>query len=65
MGGLRVNDRLQVINKDLDPIPGLYAVGNAAGGRYGSDYPLVIPGNSHGSAMVFGYMAGEFITGKQ
>ena len=65
VGGLRVNDRLQVINKDLDPIPGLYAVGNAAGGRYGADYPLVIPGNSHGSAMVFGYMAGEFITGKQ
>ncbi len=65
VGGLRVNSRLQVIDTELDPIPGLYAVGNVAGGRYGVDYPLVVPGNSHGSAMTFGYMAGEFITGKQ
>ena len=65
VGGLRVNGRLQVIDSSLAPIPGLYAIGNVGGGRYGVDYPLVVPGNSNGSAMVFGYMAGEFITGKQ
>jgi len=65
VGGLRVNSRLQVIDSELDPIPGLYAIGNVGGGRYGVDYPLVVPGNSNGSAMVFGYMAGEFITGRQ
>ena len=65
VGGLRVNARLQVIDTELDPIPGLYAIGNVGGGRYGVDYPLVVPGNSHGTALTFGYMAGEFITGKQ
>ena len=64
VGGLRVNDHLQVIDRDLEAIPGLYAVGNVGGGRYGVDYPLVVPGNSHGSAMTLGYMAGEFITGR-
>ena len=65
VGGLRVNNRLQVIDPELDPIPGLYAIGNVGGGRYGVSYPLVVPGNSHGTALTFGYMAGEFITGKQ
>jgi len=65
VGGLRVNSRLQVIDSELDPIEGLYAVGNVCGGRYGSDYPMLTPGNSHGSAVVFGYMAAEFITEKK
>ena len=65
VGGLRVNDHLQVITPELEPIPGLYAVGNAGGGRYGVDYPLVVPGNSHGSAMTLGYMVGEFLTGRE
>jgi len=64
VGGLRVNNKLQVIDTNLDAIPGLYAVGNAGGGRYGVDYQLVVPGTSHGSAMTFGYMVAEFICEK-
>jgi fumarate reductase flavoprotein subunit len=58
-GGLLVNTRLQVEDKDQNPIPGLYAVGNVAGGLYGVDYPTIIPGNSHGRAVAWGYLAGS------
>ncbi|XBS71363.1 FAD-binding protein [Acerihabitans sp. KWT182] len=32
IGGVRVNDRLQVTDINAKPVPGLYAVGNVAGG---------------------------------
>lgn len=60
-GGLEVNEKLQVIDDDKEPIPGLYAIGNVSGGRYGVDYPVTINGNSHGSAMTWGYVAAENI----
>ena len=39
MGGLVVNTELQVLNKDDKVIPGLYAVGEIAGGVMGDDSP--------------------------
>ncbi|MEM3398791.1 MAG: FAD-dependent oxidoreductase [Nitrososphaerota archaeon] len=59
-GGLKVNKRLQVLDKEGKPIPGLYAAGNAAGGFYAQYYSLVvIPGLSHSRAVTFGYLAGK------
>ena len=58
-GGLRVDTDMHVLNEDGAPVPGLYAIGNAAGGRYGVDYPILIAGNSHGTALTFGYLLGE------
>jgi hypothetical protein len=48
-GGLRINGRAQVIDMQGEPIPGLYAGGEASGG-----------GNQHGlgRALVHGYIAG-------
>jgi hypothetical protein len=48
-GGLRINGRAQVIDMQGQPIPGLYAGGEASGG-----------GNQHGlgRALVHGYIAG-------
>lgn len=57
--GLNVNEKLQVVDENLQPIEGLYAVGNVAGGLYGVDYPVVISGNSHGRALTWGYVVGE------
>jgi succinate dehydrogenase/fumarate reductase flavoprotein subunit len=57
--GVEVNELMQVLDEKLDPIPGLYASGNASGGRYAVDYPVVMNGNSHGTAMTFGYLVGE------
>jgi predicted oxidoreductase len=58
-GGLLVDTRLRVLDCEHRPIPGLYAVGNVAGGLYGIDYPTLIPGNSHGRALTWGYLAGK------
>jgi succinate dehydrogenase/fumarate reductase flavoprotein subunit len=62
--GLEINESLEVLDDNLEPIPGLYASGNASGGRYAVDYPVVMNGNSHGSAMTFGFLAGEDLAAK-
>lgn len=59
VGGLLVDTHLRVLDAEQNPIPGLYAVGNVAGGLYGVDYPTIIPGNSHGRAVTWGYLAGR------
>ncbi|SHI18127.1 Succinate dehydrogenase/fumarate reductase, flavoprotein subunit [Sporobacter termitidis DSM 10068] len=63
-GGLRVDTDMRVLNEAGAPVPGLYAIGNAAGGRYGVDYPILIAGNSHGTALTFGYLLGESLGGR-
>ncbi len=60
VGGLRVDADMRVLREaDGKPIPGLYAIGNASGGRYGVDYPMLLPGNSIGFALTFGYLVGR------
>lgn len=61
VSGLVVNGNLQVLDENDEPIEGLWAVGNASGGRYAVDYPVFINGNSHGSALTWGYVAAENI----
>ena len=43
------------------PIPGLYAVGNCCGQRYGVQYHTPTAGNSCGSAFTTGYLAAEYV----
>ena len=62
VGGLRVDTRLRVLDDKGKPVPGLHAVGNVMGGRYGIDYPLIIVGSSHGTALTFGYLLGSYLT---
>jgi fumarate reductase flavoprotein subunit len=62
-GGLRVDTGMCVLSEGSTPIPGLYAIGNTAGGRYGVDYPIIIAGNSHGTALTFGFLLGEELGG--
>jgi succinate dehydrogenase/fumarate reductase flavoprotein subunit len=64
-GGLRVNTDMAVLDENGAPVRGLYAIGNAAGGRYGVDYPILIAGNSHGTALTFGFLLGETLGGAQ
>ena len=59
LGGIKVNEKLEVMNKDFDVIPGLYAVGNNVGVMYGDTYSFAIPGTSLGFAVNSGRMAGE------
>nr|WP_257702548.1 flavocytochrome c [Vagococcus luciliae] len=56
MGGVKINDKTEVLNKDNQPITGLYAAGEVTGGLHGSNR---IGGNSVGDIIVFGRQAGE------
>ena len=62
VGGVKVDTAMRVLKEDGSAIPGLYAIGNTAGGRYGVDYPMLLPGNSHGTALTFGYLLGRALT---
>jgi predicted oxidoreductase len=63
--GLDVDTQLRVLNREGEPIEGLWAVGNCAGGLYGVDYPVLLNGNSHGRAMTWGKVAAESIMGQR
>ena len=57
MGGVSVNEKIQVVRPDQTPIPGLYATGDVASNWMGTDYgPLF---SSFSWAMNSGYLAGE------
>ena len=60
LGGLKVDTNLRVLDKSGNPIPGLYAAGNASGGFFAIYYSLhSLPGLSHSRAVTFGYLAGR------
>ncbi|CAN5736012.1 FAD-dependent tricarballylate dehydrogenase TcuA [soil metagenome] len=55
-GGLRIDTSGQVLDEDLDPIPGLYAAGELVGGLFYFNYP---GGTGLTSGAVFGRLAGD------
>ena len=55
-GGLRINPAGQVIDTDLQPIPGLYAAGELVGGLFYGNYP---GGSGLMAGAVFGRLAGR------
>jgi succinate dehydrogenase/fumarate reductase flavoprotein subunit len=61
-GGALTNTSLQVLDPDHKPISGLYAVGNAAGGMYAVDYPLLLNGNSYGRALAYAMQIGDVLS---
>lgn len=56
MGGLKINDKTQVLNTDNKVIKGLFAAGEIAGGLHGNNR---IGGNSIAETVVFGRQAGQ------
>lgn len=59
LGGLKINENMQVLDSNKKVIPGLYAAGNNSGSFYANDYCVTVMGNSHGRAYTFGYLAGK------
>ncbi|WP_207218915.1 FAD-dependent oxidoreductase [Pengzhenrongella frigida] len=62
MGGIKINDNMQVIGADGKPIEGLYSVGCDAGGLFGESYILTIPGSANGFALTSGWLAADHAT---
>mgnify|MGYP000161093747 CR=1 FL=1 len=60
-GGPLINTKAEVQNLDRRSIPGLYAVGNAAGGIFFHNYA---GGAQLGAATVFGRIAGREIASR-
>jgi fumarate reductase flavoprotein subunit len=60
MGGIKINEKAEVIDKKDAVIPGLYAAGFDAGGMYGDSYPIKC---SSGLASAFALNSGR-IAGK-
>ena len=60
LAGLCVNGDYQVLTMDrTSVIPGLYAVGNTMGERYGNSYSCPSAGNNMGNALTSGRVAGK------
>ncbi len=62
--GVNINADLQVVDAEDQPIEGLYAIGNVAGGFYGGiDYPFTVPGLNLGHNYTQGYVLGKRLAG--
>ena len=59
LGGLHINDSMQVLNTQQEAIPGLYAAGEVVGGLEGDVY---MGATLFGWAIASGYEAGNAVT---
>ncbi len=60
-GGLLTDGEQNVLDANMDPIPGLYASGNCCGRRFGNEYFTPIPGVSLAFAIVLGRECGKSV----
>jgi fumarate reductase flavoprotein subunit len=59
LGGIKVNEKLEAIDKEYEPVPGLYAAGADANSLHVPDYAFVLPGSTMGFTVNSGRIAGE------
>jgi fumarate reductase flavoprotein subunit len=58
-GGIKINHRTEALDKDDEPIPGLYAAGIETGGTDWDSYNMWLSAHSFGFAINTGRIAGE------
>lgn len=61
MGGILTDGEQNALDKDYEPIPGLYVSGNDCGRRFGYEYFTPIPGVSLGMAITLGRECGKSV----
>lgn len=59
VSGLIIDPESRVLDKNEQPIPGLFATGNTSGGMFCDQYPRHLPSTSVGRAVTTGFMAGK------
>jgi succinate dehydrogenase/fumarate reductase flavoprotein subunit len=64
LDGLKINEDMQVLNAEKQPIEGLYAVGNCSGSMFAASYPELFIGNANGRTTTFARHAVQHILGK-
>ena len=64
IGGIKINERMEILNREGDPIPGLYAAGIDTGGWVGDTYCIRTTGTTFAFAINSGRIAGESAANK-
>lgn len=59
LGGVKVSERFEAVDKQGRAIPGLYVIGNDAGGMYGDSYDLIMAGSTIGFAVNSGRISAD------
>ncbi|MBP2058225.1 succinate dehydrogenase/fumarate reductase flavoprotein subunit [Lactobacillus colini] len=59
LDGLRVNEKMEVLDEDYEPINHLYTAGNDSGAFFWGSYPDRVPGLCSSHAQTFGRLAGK------
>jgi fumarate reductase flavoprotein subunit len=59
LGGIKINENAEALDKDWNPVPGLYAAGTDTCTIYGDSYMFLLPGNTMGYCLNTGRFAGE------
>jgi fumarate reductase flavoprotein subunit len=59
LGGIKINYKTEVVTKDQDVIPGLYAAGVDGNSIFADSYIFILPGSTMGFALNSGRIAGE------
>lgn len=60
-GGLVINEEQQCLDENFHPIKGLFASGNCASGRFGTEYFTPTPGVSLGTVITLGRECGKSV----
>lgn len=63
LGGLVINENMQVMDTEGEVIPGLFAAGNASGGRFFGTpaQGMAVPASTISRALTWGYLASKYI----
>ena len=62
IGGVKINEKMEVISEDGEVIPGLYCIGADAGGFYAEHYNFLDSGCASSFSFLSGKTAAESIT---
>jgi fumarate reductase flavoprotein subunit len=65
LDGIRIDQNMNAVDENDDPIPGLYIVGNDSGGYYANTYVNLVTGSCAGRNMTFARRAARIIAGKK
>lgn len=56
---IQIDQNMNAVDTNNDPIPGLYVVGNDSGGYFSGTYPNLSTGAACGRTVTFGRRAGR------
>lgn len=59
LDGIKIDENINALDKDGNPIEGLYVAGNDSGSFFSSTYPDLVPGLAAGRSATFGRLAGK------